>query len=58
MIPGSDNPMVIDIRLINTPTKVTMGTLSALNQLIANLLGVFKMNIPPIADRNDPIKHM
>ncbi len=54
--PGTEAPSVIDNKVAKIPVKVTMLTLSLLNQFRATLLGVFRTNMFPIAERPDPIK--
>ena len=57
-IPGMVRPTAIETKLTSTPTNVTYGTVYDLNQLIANLLGVLRMKIPPTADNKDPKRQM
>jgi hypothetical protein len=58
IIPGIVSPRAIETKLISTPIKVTKGTISDLNQFNASRLGVFTTNIPPIAAKNDPSRHI
>lgn len=51
---GIEAPTVLDIIPARTPVKVTIPTLSFLNQLRATLLGVFRTKILPMAASADP----
>jgi len=54
MKPGTEAPIVIESKVTKIPVKVTMFTFYLLNQFKANLLGVFKMKIFPIATKKEP----
>ena len=54
--PGIEAPSVIDNKLNNIPVKPTVFTFYDLNQLIAILLGVFRMKMLPIAASAEPTK--
>jgi hypothetical protein len=53
-IPGMVMPIAIETKFARTPEKVTNGTIYDRNQLRANRLGVFKIKMPPIDERNEP----
>lgn len=54
--PGSAAPKVTESKLNSIPVKDAILAMSDLNQLIATLLGVFKIKILPTAAKPDPIK--
>ena len=52
--PGKAAPSVIDNRLKRIPVNATMFTRYDLNQIMANLLGVLRMKMLPMAASPDP----
>ena len=55
--PGSDAPIVTEIKLNKTAIEMIFGTDSTLNQLLAIIEGEFKMKIFPKAVKAEPKRH-